>query len=468
MTNQVVAFRSYKQIFLSSKQEMPSSSYRYPSRSMSAASDLKSIGLSGRGPKGQHSAPRGGPPRAWTNDDLTKALQHVWNKRMTTSQASRFFGIPYNSLLMYVRGKYGKSLKLDALKKTTPAANDNLNTIGNSRSTPKEKLAHEKARMKENVLKSGRDGTAAVALDPYAAALQQQQQLRMQTQQQQLRMRTQEQQHQEQQAPRPPSHNVDSIIQPSFRSPLFHHLPAIQERMGGLLGMLPPQDGSRVRELMQNIHREQQSALARVVRQEEEEDDGVAENLDGHEEGLAKQQGNAVDGAVRATSPPGVGGLLMVPSSNVVGHHSANSLSSDALSRSPVTSDQSIGSGSVAGEDDDDHPHHNEDEDEDDQDDGDYNHEAYDDKERPEESLKAEAECNENLDLTKKDKVDASTPVETFPHSQEHGEPKAKADVVQEEKHEKSAGNAVEETDARKAALASVRHMSQDGELPAL
>lgn len=36
---------------------------------------------------------------------------------MTTSQASRLFGIPYNSLLMYVRGKYGKSLKLDQLRK---------------------------------------------------------------------------------------------------------------------------------------------------------------------------------------------------------------------------------------------------------------------------------------------------------------------------------------------------------------
>ena len=60
---------------------------------------------------------------------------------MTTSQASRVYGIPYNSLLMYVRGKYGKSLKLDKLKETTPAAKDNLNTIGNSRSTPKEKMA---------------------------------------------------------------------------------------------------------------------------------------------------------------------------------------------------------------------------------------------------------------------------------------------------------------------------------------
>lgn len=41
----------------------------------------------------------------------------MWNKKMTTSQASRIFGIPYNSLLMYVRGKYGKSLKLEQLKK---------------------------------------------------------------------------------------------------------------------------------------------------------------------------------------------------------------------------------------------------------------------------------------------------------------------------------------------------------------
>jgi hypothetical protein len=41
----------------------------------------------------------------------------VWNKKMTTSQASRIFGIPYNSLLMYVRGKYGKSLKLEQLRK---------------------------------------------------------------------------------------------------------------------------------------------------------------------------------------------------------------------------------------------------------------------------------------------------------------------------------------------------------------
>lgn len=58
---------------------------------------------------------------------------------MTTSQASRVYHIPYNSLLMYVRGKYGKSLQLDQLKKNTPAANDTLNTVGNSRRTPKDK-----------------------------------------------------------------------------------------------------------------------------------------------------------------------------------------------------------------------------------------------------------------------------------------------------------------------------------------
>ncbi|KAK9885448.1 hypothetical protein WA026_010944 [Henosepilachna vigintioctopunctata] len=89
-------------------------------------------------PKGQHSAPRGGPPRSWTNAELTEALQHVWNKKMTTSQASRIFGIPYNSLLMYVRGKYGKSLKLEQLRKdciggpTTPVDMMNLGQSNNN------------------------------------------------------------------------------------------------------------------------------------------------------------------------------------------------------------------------------------------------------------------------------------------------------------------------------------------------
>ncbi|XP_014473816.1 PREDICTED: protein jim lovell [Dinoponera quadriceps] len=80
-------------------------------------SDPTARGLPMDRPKGQHSAPRGGPPRSWTNAELTEALQQVWNKKMTTSQASRIFGIPYNSLLMYVRGKYGKSLKLEQLRR---------------------------------------------------------------------------------------------------------------------------------------------------------------------------------------------------------------------------------------------------------------------------------------------------------------------------------------------------------------
>ncbi|XP_050308744.1 protein jim lovell isoform X2 [Anthonomus grandis grandis] len=82
-------------------------------------------------PKGQHSAPRGGPPRSWTNAELTEALQHVWNKKMTTSQASRIFGIPYNSLLMYVRGKYGKSLKLEQLRKDCIGPNSSMDMLGN-------------------------------------------------------------------------------------------------------------------------------------------------------------------------------------------------------------------------------------------------------------------------------------------------------------------------------------------------
>ena len=114
---------------------------QYPYFLPTAGSGPTTPGGGQRSSKGQHSAPRGGPPRSWTNDELTKALENVWNRRMTTSQASRVYGIPYNSLLMYVRGKYGKSLKLDKLKETTPAAKDNLNTIGNSRSTPKEKMA---------------------------------------------------------------------------------------------------------------------------------------------------------------------------------------------------------------------------------------------------------------------------------------------------------------------------------------
>lgn len=85
--------------------------------------DHNSRSLAVNRPKGQHSAPRGGPPRSWTNSELTLALTHVWEKKLTTSQASRMFGIPYNSLLMYVRGKYGKSLKLEQLRRNCTGTN---------------------------------------------------------------------------------------------------------------------------------------------------------------------------------------------------------------------------------------------------------------------------------------------------------------------------------------------------------
>ncbi|VVD03978.1 unnamed protein product [Leptidea sinapis] len=105
-----------------------------------------------RRPKGQHSAPRGGPPRSWTNAELTEALQHVWNKKMTTSQASRIFGIPYNSLLMYVRGKYGKSLKLEQLRKDCiggPLEVLNLNAGNNNNNHPPNKH-HDKDDQHQN------------------------------------------------------------------------------------------------------------------------------------------------------------------------------------------------------------------------------------------------------------------------------------------------------------------------------
>ncbi|XP_031847209.1 BTB/POZ domain-containing jim lovell protein isoform X2 [Nomia melanderi] len=109
--------------------------------------DHGSRGLPVGRPKGQHSAPRGGPPRSWTNAELTEALQHVWNKKMTTSQASRIFGIPYNSLLMYVRGKYGKSLKLEQLRRDCTGATTGdvvMNSLNNNVKTvqPPTQIAH--------------------------------------------------------------------------------------------------------------------------------------------------------------------------------------------------------------------------------------------------------------------------------------------------------------------------------------
>ncbi|KAK6629928.1 hypothetical protein RUM43_003749 [Polyplax serrata] len=126
-------------------------------------------------PKGQHSAPRGGPPRSWTNAELTEALQHVWNKKMTTSQASRIFGIPYNSLLMYVRGKYGKSLKLEQLKKDClggPGGPLDLLSIG---ANPGNNNNHPGKPQAEDITSHGtrttdQDMSLPPGFNPYAAA----------------------------------------------------------------------------------------------------------------------------------------------------------------------------------------------------------------------------------------------------------------------------------------------------------
>lgn len=56
---------------------------------------------------------RGRNARTWTNEDLKNALEAVHSSRMNTSQASKAYGIPYNSLLMYVRGKYGKTINVN-------------------------------------------------------------------------------------------------------------------------------------------------------------------------------------------------------------------------------------------------------------------------------------------------------------------------------------------------------------------
>lgn len=136
---------------------------------------------------------------------------------------------------MYVRGKYGKSLRLDVLKKTTPAANDNLNTIGNSRSTPKEKANGNDRR--EGTPKLGR--------------------------------------------PRKPSHDTiggGSIFpfdQPGinpFGNGLLNFSSGLPEHNTlGLLGLagLPPAD-SRIKDLMQSLQ-SQQAALSETERIKEVE-----------------------------------------------------------------------------------------------------------------------------------------------------------------------------------------------------
>lgn len=197
---------------------------------------------SGRSSKGQHSAPRGGPPRSWTNDDLTKALDNVWNKRMTTSQASRVFGIPYNSLLMYVRGKYGKSLRLDVLKMKSTSANDNLNTIGNSRSTPKEKpMGPVKKEDFSQALKDAR------SRKPSHEGLQQ------------------------------PLFSFDQGSLNPFSNGLLQFPPGIGEPFG-LLGLagLPPAD-PRIKDLMQSLQ-SQQAALSQTDRIREVKEEAFNDN----------------------------------------------------------------------------------------------------------------------------------------------------------------------------------------------
>jgi hypothetical protein len=141
---------------------------------------------------------------------------------MTTSQASRVYGIPYNSLLMYVRGKYGKSLKLDKLKETTPAAKDNLNTIGNSRSTPKEKAvgkvekAVKASPNKKPKLSGGKEKRLRHMSDG-------------------------------------PFGPFDPAVNPFGSYP-------VAERMGGGLLMVPPPPDSRIKDLLQQMQ-SQQAAL---------------------------------------------------------------------------------------------------------------------------------------------------------------------------------------------------------------
>jgi hypothetical protein len=184
---------------------------------------------------------------------------------MTTSQASRVFGIPYNSLLMIVRGKYGKSLRLDVLKKSTPAANDNLNTIGNSRSTPKEKSSIKKEEFKSE----------------YSQHLAEVRKERN----------------------RKPSHEGNgmpifpfdqSSLNP-FSNGLLQFPPGIGEPFG-LLGLagLPPAD-SRIKDLMQSLQ-SQQAALSQTERIKSTVEEAFSETKENNENN--KQNGPTTERAL--------------------------------------------------------------------------------------------------------------------------------------------------------------------------
>lgn len=261
---------------------------------------------------------------------------------MTTSQASRVFGIPYNSLLMYVRGKYGKSLKLDVLKQKTPAANDNLNTIGNSRSTPKEKLGMDRhhpyagnrrtengRRFESSAPRPSSASSAVAAFSPYAAA---------------MRPATADPSQPQQTTASSSAASSASPTAPgfgSFSSALFHNLPGLQEQMG-LMGVLP-HDSSRMRELLQNIHREQQNALHnRPI-----SSDGNADSHGDEPKHVSSSSQEQVSPSTGVGSTAAGGGLLMLHSMR---HPGSVGSEMRSMSRSPMTSEQSLGSGSVNGE----------------------------------------------------------------------------------------------------------------------
>lgn len=65
---------------------------------------------------------RGRNARTWSNDDLKNALEAVKTSRLNTSQASKTYGIPYNSLLMYVRGRYGKTMNIPLTPSSSPTS----------------------------------------------------------------------------------------------------------------------------------------------------------------------------------------------------------------------------------------------------------------------------------------------------------------------------------------------------------
>lgn len=89
---------------------------------------------------------------------------------MTTSQASRIFGIPYNSLLMYVRGKYGKSLKLEQLRKDCiggPLDVLNLHSGNNNNNHPPKHVKEEHGNQGQRPASSEPDIASGAMFNPF-------------------------------------------------------------------------------------------------------------------------------------------------------------------------------------------------------------------------------------------------------------------------------------------------------------